>query len=83
MLVARLLAVTLVLALGGCPADEPSGGSGRDASADGAGQSGGACVQRGENCSGARTCCEGLACCRGATIEVGREFCEQHCPVSD
>jgi hypothetical protein len=83
MRVARLLAVSLVLALGGCPADDSPAGSGRDASADTAGQSGGACVARGEICAGGKTCCDGLACCRGAMIEVGREFCEQHCPVTD
>jgi hypothetical protein len=78
----RVFAVILVLALGGCPADEPSNGTGRDASADTA-SSGGACVPRGEICAGGRTCCDGLACCRGPTIEVGKEFCEQFCPVTD
>jgi hypothetical protein len=84
MQLARVFAVLGLLCLPGCPEDDDRKA---DAAPDGggpeAGESPGMCIAKAGNCSGTRTCCADLACCRGGGIPVGMEFCEMQCPVGD
>lgn len=38
---------------------------------------GGSCAQPGE------LCCDGLDCCAGVPVPMGKEFCSDNCPISD
>jgi hypothetical protein len=84
MHLARAFALVGWLGLLGCPGDDDqTADGGRDAGGQEAGEPPGMCVPKGGNCSGARTCCADLGCCRGGGIPVGQEFCELQCPVGD
>jgi hypothetical protein len=84
MQLARTFAWIALLCLLGCPGDDDQAAdAGRDGGGPEAGEPPGMCVPKGGNCSGGRSCCADLACCRGGGIPVGQEFCELQCPVND
>jgi hypothetical protein len=83
MRLAHALRISCLLFLLGCPADDDPTSKPDASPKDGAVQMPGFCVERGGNCSGGKKCCADLACCRGASIPTGQEFCEVYCPVDD